>query len=423
MTPSVIPDTGLSPISGSERIESMDIIRALALFGVILMNLPQLAGNSYLPGHGATASAWDAWGWGISKALLSAKAMSNFSMLFAMGLFIQFERAAARGMGRASFALRRLGGLLLIGLAHYVLIFDKDILVTYALLGFLFAVLAGVRTRTLVLVGVVGMVLSEALPLLIKAFHLDSRWATSAWIEGNTAARHQIFGLTGTWLQAVQHRLIALGQGSYGAYTLEGLGYMLPMFMTGAVIWRSGLMQDPEANLIAIRRLFHATFWVGLLFNFSTRLPLGLIPPAWSKVAEGVPLIVFKDLSIYLLALGYLAGMLLLLRAPAWKQRLAFVMPMGRMALTNYLLHSLLLSWVFYHHGLGLWGRTDFRTQFGITVLLFACACGWSRWWLARFKFGPVEWLWRSMTYGKWQPFRLDTPIRSSESQPGSEPA
>jgi len=416
MTPAVIPDNPLAPVSGSERIVALDIIRALALFGVILMNLPSLAGNSYLPGHGVSANAWEAWGWGISKAFLAAKAMSNFSMLFAMGLFIQFDRAAARGMGRASFAFRRLGGLLIIGLAHNVLIFDKDILVTYALLGLLFAVLWGARTRTLVLVGIIGLVLGESLPLLIKAFHLDPRWATSAWVETNAAARHQIFGQTGTWLQAVSHRFAVMTHGSFGAFTLESLGYMLPMFMTGAVIWRSGLIQDSEAHLTTIRRIFHGSFWIGLLLNFAIRLPLGLIPTTWGKVAEGVPLILFKDIAVYSLALGYLMGMLLLLRKPAWKQRFAFIMPMGRMALTNYLIHSLLLSWVFYHHGLGLWGRTGFRAQFLLAAALFACACGWSHWWLSRFRFGPAEWLWRSMTYGTWQPFRREPPPRTVES-------
>jgi uncharacterized protein len=107
------------------------------------------------------------------------------------------------------------------------------------------------------------------------------------------------------------------------------------------------------------------------------------------------------------LAFGYIAAVTLLLQQAAWRRRLAHFAPVGRMALTNYLAQTVICLLLFYGYGAGLIGRVGATASLGIALLIFSMQLAWSPWWLARFHFGPAEWLWRSLTYGVLQPMRI----------------
>jgi uncharacterized protein len=110
------------------------------------------------------------------------------------------------------------------------------------------------------------------------------------------------------------------------------------------------------------------------------------------------------EIGILGLALAYLSALVLLFQRPAWKRRLSLLAPVGRMALTNYLAQSFLIVAVFYGVGLGLMGKIGTAVCIPIAIFFFAVLTAVSRWWLGRFRFGPAEWLWRSLTYGRAQP-------------------
>jgi len=422
MTPSVIPDDPLAPISGSERIVSLDTIRALALFGVLLMNIPNFSGASALAtlGKPVAAGLLDAWISGLTKILVSGKAMSCFAMLFGIGLFIQFDRAEANGISPGRFALRRLGGLLLIGIAHRVLVWEGDVLSVYALVGFALLPLVRSRPRTFLFVGLGAFALSDALFLLLRVLHAPAGLNTYHWAEATARVAEVVYG-QGSWLSATAWRLSMWGSLEVPAHYLASIPFVMPLFMVGAMLWRLGIPKAAPDQGPSLSAWFHRTFWIGLALSILAADPLKLIPELWKKAWEGMPWLYFSDTGAFLLAIGYFIGLLRLLARPRWASRLSVLAPMGRMALTNYLTQSLVWTWIFYRQGLGLWGKAGPTTLLLCTLAFYALQVAWSRWWLARFKFGPAEWLWRSMTYGKWQPFRLERCPRSTTAESASE--
>jgi uncharacterized protein len=207
----------------------------------------------------------------------------------------------------------------------------------------------------------------------------------------------------GTWLQAFRWRVWEWGAiGPF--YLFHYLGQCLPLFLGGTALWQAGILQDPGAHRRWIRLGCHAALWPGLA--------LALAFPTLARLDSagaghrGALALALGDLGGYAVAVGYLLGLLLLLQRPWWRSRLALLAPMGRMALSNYLTQSLVCAWAFNNHGLGLWNRVTPATCILGGCGLFAMQAAGSRWWMARFRYGPAEWLWRVLTYGRLEPFR-----------------
>jgi uncharacterized protein len=429
-----VPHDGVvpGPVRGSERIHALDIIRGFALLGVLQMNLVFFSGNAYreLADLPFATGPGGEWLIGIRDWLLAGKSIALFSVLFGVGLAIQMERAQARASGLGWFAARRLGALWLLGAAHSILVWNGDILHIYAVGGVLILPFLG-RARPIsdgrpgpasdarpgpasggrsILVPLAGAVAVFALgtvrdPIMawlrLPPQFLWPTWQERAlWILGQA---DQAYG-AGTWWQACRWRVWewwTLGP----FYLVHYLLGCLPLFLGGMALWRAGILRDPGAHLRALRLGFHAAFWPGL--------GLTLAFPAMARLSSagagrsGALALALGDLSAYAVALGYLLGILLLLQRPGWRAWLGLLAPMGRMALSNYLAQSMICAWAFNSHGLGLWHQV---TPIAYTLggcLLFALQAAWSRWWLARFRFGPAEWLWRMVSYGRLEPLRI----------------
>ena len=394
----------LAPIQNMERITSIDIIRALALFGVLLINLADFSGLYFRDalGHGLTYGRLDTVLERATEMFVHQKAVACFSMLFGIGLFIQLERAGARGILPIAFFLRRLGSLLLIGALHWTLLWDGEVLVDYALVGLFLLVFLKAKPHVYLLAALVFFAFAECLPLIIAKLHLDPRLSPVIWSDILNQKADAVYG-SQSWLAGVKFRAwqwLPIYELSNRVFAVS---YILPYFLLGAWLWRKGFIRNQRAHGTTLKKLFHMSLWLGLALCSVGTDPLHLFP----KVAK---LRVFRDLGGITLGMGYFTGLLSLLANPDWVRRLKVFSAMGRMALTNYLSHSLILTWVFYHYGLGYWGKVRPSGLVMIAVILYAFQVGFSNWWLARFKFGPAEWLWRSMTYRIWQPFRLQSP-------------
>jgi uncharacterized protein len=131
------------------------------------------------------------------------------------------------------------------------------------------------------------------------------------------------------------------------------------------------------------------------------------IPGSWWGLWGGFPVKLAMKLGALGCVLSYLFGIMVLYQRPWWGRHLRNLAPMGRMSLTTYLTHSLVFTWVFCGFGLGLWNRLSVSAVFWTGMAFFVAQILWSRWWFGLFRFGPAEWLWRSMTYGRWQRLRL----------------
>ena len=409
----------LGPIPGEERIEAMDVLRGFALLGILLMNIEAFVGPllESLTGINPRFTGADHWMDAAIYVLVQGKFITLFSLLFGMGFAVMLDRAQARGAGGRGTYARRLLALLAIGLAHALLVWSGDILVTYALLGFVL-VLFFSRTP-------VRRLPKWAIALLVVPLLLTWFWAfgmTMAQHDPQAAAQTQqalaeqsrqmaataeaqrlAYG-QGTYLQAVAQRVSDLGFAMIGVLFFGPV--ILAMFLFGAWFVRSGTMRDLPAHLPLFRKLLLAGVFIGL--------PL-MLWSAWThptmdfgRMDYGIAAAQSAaTLAYVLMCFGYLSAVVLLLQRPAWRARLAWFAPAGRMALTNYLMQSVVCTLVFYGYGLGYFERLPRAWQPLFVLAVFALQVVFSRWWLSKYRFGPAEWLWRWLTYGTRPSMRL----------------
>lgn len=341
------------------------------------------------------------------NAFLNGRGMGLFSLLFAVGLSIQMERARARGAGFWPFAFRRLGALALIGLVHALVIWNGDILVPYAIIGLMILPLLRASPRTLVVVLILSLALSLTYGDLLHGLNAPEGLFFSHWMKQSTWLKQmadQAYG-QGTWWQAAQWRFWEWANPNVSVM-LIALFECLPIFISGLLLWRSGLLQNAAGRRPFLRRSFHVLFWPSILIMIATYAADWIPEASWSFLG-GIPIGLSMALAQLGCVLSYLFGIMVLFERPWWGSRLRKFAPMGRMSLTTYLTQSLVFTWVFCGYGAGLWNRLSVSAIFWIGMAFFAVQILWSRWWLGSYRFGPAEWLWRSMTYGRWQRLRL----------------
>lgn len=410
------------PVDARERVTLIDVLRGFALAGVFVSNARMhLSGWRLLPREATQAllaSPVNAVAEFLYVHLIFEKAMSIFSFLFGLGFAIQLDRAEARGANIGSIYARRLGVLILIGLTHLFAIWYGDVLTMYALTGFSLLVLRKLPDRKLVL-WAIGLILVA--PLVVSsAIEFVPRLTSSPEAVQASAAEST------AQVEAIKARTLAgFASGSYITTARANadfylhvflrpmlLSYMmivLGRFLLGLVAGRRRLFHDAGEHLPFFRRLLGWGLAVGLvgnavvaLIDHLTRIEVLAEKALWRRLA--MPSI--WEVGVLGFAAVYVAGLSLLFQRPLGRRVLSVLAPAGQMALTNYLCQSVLSQLVFYGYGLGLIGKVGPAASISITFGLFWVQVLVSHLWLARFHFGPAEWLWRSLTYGKRQPMR-----------------
>lgn len=413
------------PVSAAERIATLDVLRGFALLGILLANLmffAQPVSDTF--DFGATGNAADAAiGWVIAF-FAQGKFYPLFSLLFGLGFAIQLERAYARGGSVVPVYMRRLLVLLAFGVLHGTFIWAGDILTVYAVLGFLLLLIGrGSPTRLLV----VAMI-AYTLQLLLM-------FGMSSFLE-YAAANPEAAAPMMQDMQRAQAENAALGELAWAAYTngtymevtaarfqefttiFSALPYfglhVFAMFLFGAWLGRKGHFANPLAH----KRFF----LIALVVAVGVGVPLS----AWyATTGLGLDNSDFTDprngwnglvnfAAGPMLTLGYASAIALAMqtRAARWLGMLA---PLGRMALTNYLLQSVVMTLVYYSYGFDMMER-GMGAMFMISVALplYVAQIVFSHWWLKRFAFGPMEWVWRTLTYFRRPAMRLETRPASS---------
>lgn len=389
----------MTPVDADERYIALDALRGAALLGVLLVNLDSdFRGSLFArmlnfhshPGGINRATDW------LLAWVFEFKAFTLFSFLFGVGVGIQAERATSRKVNIYGFFIRRFAALLVIGLFHMLLIWNGDILTLYAVCGLLLIPFVKLSHPWLAIVGIAVVLISPYLPFFGSLFPnqaailAQAELATRVYSSGSFA---EIAALR--WHEA--WRFIA-------PLLIGSLPRTFGLMLMGIAAWRGRLLQRPAQY----RNLLRATFFVaGILGALTTTLQV------WSKETGQRPPVALDWLYPYLavlLAFAYGAGLLLCFNAGRkdqayWLTRLFAAT--GRMALSNYLAQSVIFSLTFYSFGFGLFGKLGSAATalFGLTVFVAQLAA--SQWWLRRFRFGPLEWLWRSLTYGRRQPLLI----------------
>jgi uncharacterized protein len=393
-TTGALPAQG--PVAPSSRIEGIDVLRGLALFGVLAINIVfefrVSIFEQFLPPAG-TIPAIDRALSDVLAAAIELKALALFSFLFGVGLAIQFDRLI-NNPRRLTLLIRRLVVLLGIGAAHLFLLWNGDILVEYAMAGLVvLPFLFGPRWLTL-LVAAASLVLFLTMPLLPPVVQFPSHF----WIFEHIAEATRAYG-DGGFLDVLAFRVREIP----AFFPLHVLIFprTIALFLFGVLAWRSGILQRASEH----KSLLFSIAMGGVLFGGAlTVVAQERDLFGWPSLGRAHEVMVERRLGGVVLAAGYAASIVGLASVPAGQRMLAWAAPVGRMALTNYLGQSLILGWIFYGYGFGLFGKLSVSTAFTIGVVVYAMQAAISAWWLGRYRYGPVEWLWRSLMYGSWQP-------------------
>jgi uncharacterized protein len=394
-----------SPVAPEERLLTLDVLRGVAMFGVILSNF-----NDSYGAFGTERSPSDAVFFWIQAWLVQNRFYTLLAFLFGVGFAIQMLRAEERGRNIRTVYVRRVAALLLIGLIHGVFIWDGDILATYALAGAALLLFRKLSTRQLLLAVVAVEVLARyVISLLLRAFGATPPGPVYSIADPGAIYAHgdysQILQLQ---FQKTVNTLAALPFGQYW--------FVLALMLVGLAVGRSGILRNlPERRRVIYRTLLIAVVCLPIGLYFAARLPQWWSPltrwplsihdpnfwhPRFALIFVPNFLTQWSQAAIYACLVT-----LYVLRQPQARIN-RWLAAVGRMALTTYLTQSVVGVLIFYGYGLALYGKVPYTPMFFLAVTIFALQIVASTWWLQRFQFGPVEWLWRSLTYGRRMPFR-----------------
>lgn len=413
------------PVDGNERLVLLDALRGFALYGVLVSNVYVWFSGRFLLSRAqieaalAKASLVDHALIRATNFLVFGKFITIFSFLFGLGFAVQMGRAEQRGASIVPLYARRLGVLLAIGLTHLFLLWYGDILSSYAALGFGLLLFRNRSDKTLLLWAAVFVFV---LPLVsFTLLQLPQLLGSSGATEEAAKAAKELADAKRAQTLAV------FTSGSYfdvlganASFYLEkfikpllvALIALLGRFLLGLLAGRRGIFHEPGQHLPLLRKVL---LWglVGGVIGSGASLALQLLSFAKVLNPANLPWLPYvmnpvRQLGELGLAAFYVSGFTLLFQRPAWQRVLSVLAPVGRMALTNYLSQTVISLLLFYGYGLGLIGKLGPKALLAIPLGIFILQIGVSHLWLARFRFGPAEWLWRSLTYGKAQPMRRD---------------
>lgn len=397
---------GRSPgTSAGERIGTLDALRGFAIIGILLVNIRLFRGPVEPAAAAAVVPELERYLSAAITVLAEGKFISALGFLFGVGFAIQTAGAERRGESPRWLLVRRLTGLLLFGAAHAVFIWSGDILLTYAILGFAVLPLLRLSPRAL-LVWAAGIFLAGPGLLALAGIGLFSLLSSVA-----PGLAGQVAGLAFPG-DLSEPALAAYGSGGYGEMTVQRLRELASFYLAdgfavtapkvvavlllGLAAVRAGWVRDPRSHGRGILGVTVAGLAVGLPLNFYH----GLTDASFDGAA-GSALVWPEQAALYLgapaLSLGYLGlAALLFGRFPAsfLTRRLSEV---GRTALTNYLLQSVVMTAIFY--GLRVYGEVGLPAALGLCLIAYAVNFAFSYLWLSRFSNGPTEWLWRRLTY------------------------
>jgi uncharacterized protein len=395
----------LRPVAPEERIRALDLLRGWAMFGVLWSNLNDSYGTRDPVTTLDHALSWtQVW-------LIEGRFYSLLILLFGIGFGIQLTRADGRNTDLRDTYYRRSAALLAIGIVHGTLIWSGDILTIYALVAFALVMFRTVTTRWVLITAIVlrfvgPTIMSEV--MVFSGLRIPLR-------SGNALAVYA----HGSWLQIEPVR-VAEYLHWLGRWGLPIFLNILAMFLVGLWAVKSGYLRRVISEPRATRRLltvalcasavgYASSIWADTLWP-----PIKLNADVFTPPYPGFQLVMLRRFVLRLFewsavgpAVAYACILLLIWQRPRGERLLSPLAAAGRMALTTYLTQSVVCTLLFYGYGLGWYGSVGFTGMLLITLILFGCQMAASSWWLARFRYGPVEWLWRTLAYGRPPEMRL----------------
>ena len=407
-----------TPVQLSERFVALDVLRGVAILGILVMNIQSFSSPlaAYMnPTNYGNFTGVDRWIWILSYVFTAEKFLTLFSMLFGAGVVLMTSRLEARGVRPGPLHYRRMLWLILIGCVHAYAFWYGDILFTYAVCALWLFLFRRRTPKTLLIVGICIFSVTSLLALMtgLTMPYWPEEQKVEMLSDWNPPAEEiaaEVEAYRSGWWEQMSVRIpqaLMLQTAALFFFVMWKAGGLM---LIGMALFKWGILTG-EASTTTYRRLMAVGFLVGfplVLLGTWQHLEHNFAGE-WSMTLGGIP----NHWGSALVSIGYLSTLCLLLRTGrlgSFKDRLAAV---GRMAFTNYLLQTVLCTLIFYGHGLGLFGQVGRVGQVAIVLAIWGLQLVISPIWLERYRFGPAEWLWRSLTYGRRQPMRL-TPSAAS---------
>lgn len=395
----------LQPIQQQERIITLDVIRGFALLGILLVNMQffvspvlflMLSDVTMFDGPISNAANW------FVTIFASGKFFTTFSFLFGIGFFMFMERVSAKGLSVGKVYLRRLVFLLLLGTVHIFLMWSGDILLNYAIAGFLLVLF---RKSSITTIKKWAIGLFSLVVFLLGFFSFINSLMENIMDED--------LGFTKDFASLVDESIVVFQNGSFSeilAFRLaEEIPIFLPnfivtvpmvlfIFLIGLYVGKKGVLLNISLHIEWIRKVWKNSLIYGIvltLLHVVLKTELLIVP---FYLHEAV-IEVISFVSGLIISFFYISSITLLCQQTQWKNRLSFLAPVGQMALTNYLLQTVICLTLFYGYGFGLYGKIPPELGIFITIAIFTVQIFLSKFWMARFKYGPLERVWRGFTY------------------------
>lgn len=391
----------MQPVGSGERITVIDTLRGAALFGILVANMRGFSGpaEAYFDASVLWKTFPDRLAQIAIDVFVMGKFITIFATLFGIGFAIQMERAMAKGQSVAFYA-KRLGWLLAIGALHVVLFWWGDILVTYAVSGFALLAFRRSSERQIWWFAIllywlpVVMFASGVIASMAGAPMPDSKGPTAESI----AKTIEIYA-HGSVAAIVKERLREW-RATNGAAVFF-IWRIIGTFLIGLLLWRKGVLRDLAANSEWWRKAQLFGLAIGLPGNLAVGYIEWVFHPEMIKPTPmGLLLFAISSLAVPALSLFYAATVVRLWQSASGQRWLKPFSYVGRMALTNYLLQSVICTTLYYSYGGGLFGKVGPLMGLAPTLIVYALQVPFSAWWLRNHAYGPMEWVWRRLTYG-----------------------
>ncbi len=409
----------LTPAPGpnTDRSDILDVLRGFALLGIFIANSAGFAlylfmdagARDALPTH-----ATDKWFDYFLTAIVDGKFYTLFSLLFGIGFTIILDRNQKAGRNPLVIFYRRIFILTLLGLGHLLLLWPGDILFLYALVGMVLPLFRNLSNTTLLITAVclifspllfdLAKVISDgawnlATPLVKIAIEVDASYGIDqknfiSYLADSTHYQNIYNWCQGGFFWRFDHII-----GS------NRIPKVLAMFLIGFVVGRKEIYSNLEANTQLLFKVQKLGFLIGLPGSFA--LCYFEFDGVHLPEAGGLADTFFYAISVIPLSLAYTATLCLLWLKSSWKPLLRYLAPAGRMALTNYMVQSFIGIYIYYGIGLGMGSRTGPTVFVPIAFVVFIVQVIYSNIWFRYFYYGPLEWIWRQLTYGKVLPIRV----------------
>ena len=401
----------LKPSSLSGRIISLDVLRGIAVLGILIMNIQSFSmiSEAYInPTAYGNLAGINKWVWIISHILADSKFMSIFSMLFGAGVIIFTNRAIEKGHKASVLFYRRMFWLLLFGLTHAYLIWYGDILTSYALCGSLVFLFRKSSIKTLLIVATVfftiPILLSIMAGLSIPSWP-EQQYVESVgqWLPPAEKVQAQIETYQGSWLTQMPARIEQAVFLQTFLFLWATLWRVTAMMLLGIVLYKLDIITAKRSNAY-YRRLSIIGLGSGIILT-----GLGIVLNFNNNWHYDYSMF-FGDQFNYLgsvaAALGFIGIVMMICKSHRFMRFKQIFASVGKMAFTNYILMSIICMFIFYGNGLGLFGIVERWEQVMLVIGIWSTILIISHIWLKHFYFGPLEWLWRTLTYWHIQPFK-----------------